>query len=57
MIFSDRPGARFLRDAFFASPRHGASEFFSGDVGYPARWTGLVWRCTVGALEGMRFLK
>ena len=31
---------------------HGALRFFLREmVGYPARWTGLIWCCTVGALE------
>jgi hypothetical protein len=33
---------------------HGALRFFLREmVGYPARWTGLIWCCTVGALEGL----
>jgi hypothetical protein len=40
---------------FLLAPCMGRESFFLGHVGYPARWTGLVWRCTVGALESMRF--
>ena len=41
----------YLAPAIFRYPHEWGASFFIGGGVYPARWTGLVWRCTVGALE------